>query len=345
MKKILTLVLAMLMVLSMAACGTDADNQATTPDSGKETVENNSQASDNTTTNKENESENDLLPELLPDGEYSVNLDQEKVIYDNEGIKITYTGMAFNVGLCDEVYFKVENNTDNYICFLPDSVVWNGISFSASNSTPTAAHTTEVVTVLAALSSEREKLISSKEEIMCFDITFSILGEANEYGTSGTPVANGVTFVFTEGQHDHRNDNRILNGELIFENEEVALYVENKFVKKGDKFYSSFAIINKTNEPISFSGRAECRYVVAPVTPHYAMVEGMSAQLSANSYFTGVFCFKDEHDTLEMNEIIFILSGYKATNMDYVIALDYEDFAKCNFDEERVSIVDFTLEK
>lgn len=344
MKKILTLVLAMLMVLSLAACGANADNETTTPDSGKETVENNSQVSDNTTTNKDNENKNDLLPELLPDGEYRVNLDQEKVIYDNEGVKITYTGLAFNTGLFDEVYFKVENNTNNYICFMPDSVVWNGISLTASNTTPTAPNTTEVVAAVI-LSSERENLISSKEEIKCFDITFSVLGEANEYGTSGTPVANGVTVVFTEGQHDHRNDNRILNGDLIFENEEVALYVENKFVKKGDKFYSNFTIVNKTNEPISFSGRAECRYVVAPVTPHYAMVEGMVAHLSANSYFTGVFCFEDEHDTLEMNEIIFILSGYKATQMDHVIAFDNEELTKCNFNDERVSIVDFTLEK
>ena len=228
MKKIFTFALALLAVLSMTSCQTEAENSTTTQANASQSLKNDLQVTD------KDRVQDDLLPELIPDGEYGVNLDGEQVVYDKQGIKITYVGLAFNVGVCDDFNFRVENNTDGYILFDPSSIVLNGVSFSTGNSDATAAHTTEEISV-GMLSEERERFISSQDDIRCFDMTFSILGDSNEYGTSGELVADGLTYVFTRGQHDHRNDGRVIKGELIFENELLALYVENSLVKKGDK--------------------------------------------------------------------------------------------------------------
>ena len=91
MKKILTLVLAMLMVLSLTACGADKDNNTAEPNQSQGAGENNSKPTESGTTQPSGKEEMKYpLPELKADGTYSVDFSADQIIYDKNDIKVTY---------------------------------------------------------------------------------------------------------------------------------------------------------------------------------------------------------------------------------------------------------------
>ena len=351
MKKILTLVLAILMVLSLAACGADADNQATTPDSGKETVENNSKPTESGTTQPSGKEEMKYpLPELKADGTYAVDFSADQIIYDKNDIKVTYKNIQVDYyGYAISVV--IENNKEDNLHFMPCAAVVNGVSmsvwFEIDNELIAKGETVEG-TLWVSYENPVEEYAYDVASIKCFDLYFGFYSGGNMYGDVQTMIDNNVHYSFTNGEHDHRNDVRNIVGELVYENDEIAIYLEKTFEEIPDKYYSCMTIVNKTNRTIRLDGSVECRYTTAPARAHYTALNCVANYIAPNSYVSNKVYINEEHSSLDMNELVFKKQCYYATLVDDYVAPEQDTIGddgilafekmNCFYDKINVSI-------
>lgn len=307
------------MVLSLTACGGNDTNTPSKPE--KPNIE-------NTTPDKENDNgamkpsdAEELkypLPELIPDGEYSVDLSADQILYDKDGIKVTYKGIEVgNYGYGMKVV--IENNKEDNLHFVPCSAVVNGVSMGAWLETDVdliAKGETIEGTVWIDVSHPAEEIAHDVANIKCFDFYFGFFTGGMVYGDVQTAIDNNVLYSFTKGQHDHRNDEREIVGELIYENDEMAIYLEKTFEEIPDKYYSYMTMVNKTSRTIYFSSFVECRYNTAPIMPHYTSILCAENYIAPNSYVASRVYIDEEHSSLDMIELIFKKQCYYATIVD-----------------------------
>lgn len=351
LKKVLCLILAILTLTTLCACGTEANNSAE-PNQSQMAGENNSAANENGAAEHTGKEEMKYpLPERKADGTYSVDLDSEQVIYDKNGIKVTYMGYVIG-GVFNhknyELTVLVENNGAENLRFEPYAAVLNGMTFGTYTSLgtePIAKGTTQecIITVSHNDWNIGDEIMA--QEIKCFELHFGFFDGSNVYGTPQTLIDNNVVYSFTKGEHDHRNDERLVKGELVYENEEIAIYLEKTFNEIPDKYYSNVTIINKTNRTIRISGGVECRYTVAPASPHYDVLIGFGGLIAPNSYYTSEVYLDEEWSDLDMNEIILDGHFYYATHVDTAVHEDdlvdeegHEGLEKMNCFGEKVEI-------
>jgi hypothetical protein len=168
------------------------------------------------------------------------------------------------------------------------------------------------------------------------------------YGDVQTMIDNNVHYSFTKGEHDHRNDARNILGELIYENDEIAIYMEKTFEEIPDKYYSRMSIVNKTNRTILIDSFIECRYTTAPVRAHYTTLNGMGGSIAPNSYVSNEVYIVEEWSSLDMNELVFKKQCYYATAVDTGVAPEQDTIGddgilafekmNCFYDKINVSI-------
>ena len=350
MKKIICLILAAMMILSLTACGGDKSDAPTKP--SKPGIE-------NTTPEKENDNgamkpspdDEELkypLPELVPDGEYSVDLSADQVIYDKDGIKVTYKGL--DVGMYGyKMDVIIENNKEDNLHFMPCSAVINGVNMSPWFDTDVdliaKGETLEGI-VWMDVFSPAEEINYDVANIKCFDFYFGFYTGEMIYGATQTVIDNNVLYSFTKGQHDHRNDERKIVGELIYENDEMAIYLEKTFEEIPDKYYSYMTYVNKTSRTICIDSFVECRYNSAPVRPHYTAILGDENYIAPNSYVASRVYIDEEHSSLDMIELIFKKQCYYATLVYDAVkpeqdVIDYEgiiSFEKMNCFYDRINV-------
>lgn len=348
MKKIIALLLAMLVVLSMAACGTDNENNIAEPNQSQGTNENNSVATGDSTGNPSEKEMKYPLPELKPDGEHSVDLSADQVIYDKDGIKVTYKGIEVGrYGYAMNV--AIENNKEDNLHFMPCSAVINGVSMSPWFDTDVdliaKGETIEGI-VWIDIFSPAEEINYDVANIKCFDFYFGFYTGEMVYGATQTIVDNNVLYSFTKGEHDHRNDERKIVGELIYENNEMAIYLNKTFEEIPDKYYSYMTIVNKTNRTIYFSSFVECRYTSAPIMPHFTFVFDTEDYIAPNSYVANRVYIDEEHSSLDMIELIFKKQCYYATIVDDAVKPEQDvigdegilSFEKMNCFYDRITV-------
>ena len=309
MKKMLTFALAALLALSMAACGTDAAPE--TP-----VTETNIPATSAPIPTEQEES-------IPADGEYHVALNEAAVIYDQNGIRVTYKSAAMdNFGL--NLIVEVENRSTENLHFVPYGAVVNGMTFSASywEDEPMALNETRECTVYIELFDTINDYRMELDAIRCLDLHYGFYAGENIYGAPQTLIANNLSYCFTKGQHDHRNDQRQIFGELVYESSELAIYMERNFRETSDKYYSRMTVINKTNRTISLGGVVECRYNVAPARPHYTTLVCMPEQVAAHSYVSSIVYLEEEWSGLDMTQLILSKQCYYATWLDHMLTED-----------------------
>ena len=323
MKKIFTLVLAMLMVLSMVACGADTTNTPSVSDNSQSAGENNSTPTDNSTTNSSEKEEMKYpLPELKADGTYSVDFSADQIIYDKNDIKVTYKEIQVDYfGYALSVV--IENNKEDNLHFMPCAAVINGVSmsvwFEIDNELIAKGETVEG-TLWVSYENPVEEYTYDVASIKCFDLYFGFYSGGNMYGDVQTVIDNNVHYSFTKGEHDHRNDVRNILGELVYENDEIAIYLDKNFEEIPDKYYSCMTIVNKTNRTIRLDGLVECRYTTAPARAHYTVLNCAADYIAPNSYVSNKVYINEEHSSLDMNELVFKKQCYYATHVDDCVA-------------------------
>ena len=350
MKKIIALLLAMLVVLSMAACGTDNENNIAEPNQSQGTNENNSVATGDSTGNPSEKEMKYPLPELKPDGEHSIDLESEQVIYDKNDIKITYE--SYTEGFFGyELNVVIENNGFDNLNFVPYDAIINGMTFGCGSSISepiakgeTIECTISVYTSALSLTDEYNAEVL-KDGIKCFDLQFGFYDGDNVYGSPTTLIDNNVLYSFTKGEHDHRNDTRLIKGELIYEIDEMAIYLGKTFEEIPDKYYSEMTIINKTSKNIMVSSGIECIYTTAPVIRHFTTILGLNSYVAPNSYVTGKVYIDEEYSDLDMVELIMDKQCYYATPIDTCLNEDdciddngWEGLEKMNCFAEKLNV-------
>lgn len=352
LKKAICLILAILTLTTLCACGAEADNNARQPDHVQMTGQNDSVSTENNAPEAaEKEEMKYPLPELKADGAYSVDLDSEQVIYDKNGIKVTYMGYGVG-GFFNhknyELTVLVENNAVENLRFEPYAAVLNGMSFKTHTdlgTEPIAKGDTKECIITVSHDDWNIGDEMMEQEIRCFELHFGFFDGSNVYGTPQTLIDNNVVYSFTKGEHDHRNDDRMVKGELVYENEEIAIYLEKTFIEIPDKYYSNVTIINKTSRTICVNGGIECRYTVAPASPHYDFLNGLGCTVAPNSYYTSEVVLDEEWSSLDMNEIVLDGHFYYATYVDTAVHEDdlvdeegHEGLEKMNCFGEKVAV-------
>jgi hypothetical protein len=290
------------------------------------------------------------LPELKADGTYSVELSGDQIIYDKNDIKVTYKGIQ--VGFFGyELSVVIENNKEDNLHFMPCAAVVNGVSmsvwFEIDNELIAKGETVEG-TLWVSYENPVEEYAYDIASIKCFDLYFGFYSGGNMYGDVQTMIDNNVHYSFTRGEHDHRNDARNILGELIYENDEIAIYMEKTFEEIPDKYYSRMSIVNKTNRTILIDSFIECRYTTAPVRAHYTTLIGMVGSIAPNSYVSNEVYIVEEWSSLDMNELIFQKRCYYATVVDTYVAPEQDTIGddgilafekmNCFYDKINVSI-------
>ena len=301
MKKILALTLACLMMFSLVACG-NKDEKDPSENTGK--IEVVTPTEDTTTTPDENETTNPTDVPVKEDEEYFVDLTQDIVAYDKNGIKVVFAGAEFSAGLFDEYSFTVTNNSDKDIVFSTSSIIINGYSFGCSTDFTATLAGEENTVVAQMFAKERKDICDDDTPIKCMEFVGFIVENPNgEYDNWGKVIESSFNIVVTQGQHDHRNHEVPVNGTIAYEDEQIAIYIDTnaESVAFADAF--PFTVVNKTDKAIVFD-MTTAEYKTTDITEFYQYTSVFDAQkyISPYGYVTGAFRLYNTkyHDITEM---------------------------------------------
>ena len=207
----------------------------------------------------------------------------------------------------------------------------NGHSFEcATEQTPTLAGEENIVTA-QMLAKDRKDICEDTSAIKCMEfVGFIVENPKGEYNSWGKVIEESFNIVVTQGQHDHRNHTVPTNGELAYEDEQIAIYInlDAESVAFADAF--PFTVVNKTNKAVIFN-MTTAEYKTTNITEFYQYTSVFDAQryLAPYGYATGAFRLYNTkyHDISEMK--LTLLCG-EGTMLDVIMENDIAGDFTCS---------------
>jgi hypothetical protein len=309
MKKLLALILALAMVLSLTACGTkDKGNDEET---GKiEIVEPTDKETGETKNPSSGETIETTKPDdITPDGEYVVDFKEEKIVYEHSDAKITFVGMETNIGSYDKHEFTFVNNFGKDIYIMPNTAVINGRNIGCYIDECVIPAGEAGTLVFEISSTERTTVAPTIDDIKCIDYSVSVLEviNAEEY-EYGKVLADNLVFSLTDGQHNHKNDEVVKNGRLVFENDEIAFYVDEASTRDSMSDNYAYTIVNKTDKLLKFD-MTTAEYGTTSVDfTRFTNIIGGNMFLAPHTYNVGTFMlYNTKYE--ELTEVKITING------------------------------------
>ncbi|NBI81654.1 hypothetical protein D3Z48_06070 [Clostridiaceae bacterium] len=236
MKKILSLLLALTVVLSLAACGGSSDDV-------QQPVSTDASQPDTQPDDPEIEPDNEQSP---PDEEKAASI-SEQVLLDESGLKITANGLESGF-MGAEVKLLIENNSDQNLTFQVRNVSANGYMVDTMFSPDVAAgkKANETITLLAS-----DLNLCGIETIADIELSFHIFTteEWEDYLNSDTvqiktSAADGFSYEYDD------------SGELLYEGNGIRIITKGlasdaSFLGSGLLLY----IENNSDQPITVQSR------------------------------------------------------------------------------------------
>lgn len=314
MKKILALMLVCLMTFSLAACGpkeedvTPGDIEIIEPADREETTPSDeSKPSDDNL--PDNNNETDKPNNVTPDGDYTVDLNEQKTVYEENGIKITFKNTEEQVGFYDKHSFSVENNSGKNIAIWVSTAVINGrnVGCLADDFIAPSGETKELL--ISTSVTDRQVVAKTIDDINCMEYDISIVEVTDiESFTCGSILEENIVLSLTNGQHNHRNDKVTVNGDKVFENDEIILYINSTPTRDDFSDNYAYTVVNKTDKLIKFD-MSKAEYKVSTFdNPEFTMVIGGLNYIAPHSYCVGDFMlYNTKYD--ELTEVKLTLAG------------------------------------
>ena len=194
-KKVMLIVLSVALVLSLCACnGLSAKKSSAKSQNSTET----SQA-EMSEEEESSEESKDELSDASSKTEGSVesnaseepsNVDASTVVYDKNGIKITYKGLENQYGVTTSIKFLLENSNSEKYTVQTTDVSIDGFTYSTIMSTSIAANKKATDSVVV-LDSDLKENGTSYEEMKTAEISFVIWSESNVM----EQIEDSVTFT------------------------------------------------------------------------------------------------------------------------------------------------------
>jgi hypothetical protein len=212
---------------------------------------------------------------------------EDKVVYNKNNIEVTYTGQRFGINNKDEYYFTVKNNSNKKIVFAISSVSVNGASELARYEPKIVeSNTTSEITIRTNITT-RLYVGNEEEDVSCLQFVGFIV---EKDGETDKLIEDNIDFEITEKNHSHSNDKLIVSGNLVYENEEVSVYVNSEPVEIYPYNRFAYSIINKTNKNIFITfdnGELRTMYMTQFTMPSTSM--DVYDYIPANTFSTGTF--------------------------------------------------------
>ena len=329
MKKFLAMVMACLMLFSLVACSNGDKDKENNEKPGKVEVVNPTEGNGETTPDdNNNETSNPTDPSKPSGGEEDPNeteedyftvLNEDTVVYDKNGIKVTFVNAEFGVGLSDEYSFKVENNSSKDVLFSVMTAMLDGHTFVCTDAGE-GVLAGETKTVIASVFvNDRKEFFDELAEIKCLQFeAFIVENPKGEYGSYGDVIEKCINIDLTQGTHNHKKHAIVQNGELVYENEYIALYVDVNADKAAFSDSFPFTIVNKTDKQIAFDF-TDAEYKTVDITEFYqpTSVMGSDKTVSPYGFVTGSFRLYDtKFDAIKEMKLTM-----KCTNATYLNSL------------------------
>lgn len=176
---------------------------------------------------------------------------EEKLVYNKNNIMITYTGQDFGVNNYDEYHFVVKNDSQKNIVFSISSVAINGSSTIASYFPKIIKTNTVSDVTIRTRTDTRFEICNDENDIACLQFVGFIVEKNNVDDTKcESLIEDNINFEITADNHSHSEDKPIIKGNLVYENEEVVVYINPQPVDTYPYNYFAYSIINKTNKNI-----------------------------------------------------------------------------------------------
>ena len=269
MRKIIALTLILLAIFSFHGC------------SSKEEIS--SDATENISIIETVPNPDSLVSEGIIDGD---------TVYDKGNIRIGYIGKEYDLGVYDEYYFTVKNNSEKNIVFSVSSIAVNGLTISATTDAVFVAKGDIGKVTVQTLMDTRYSVCKTPEDAKCLKFTGFIAERPKEDEFKYTNIIDdNISFEITESGHSHEQDKAIIKGNLVYENDEVSIYVNPEPSDNYPYNQFDYTIINKLDHNIfvSFDNIVfRIRYMVAGTTKT-TFALGMKSYIPPKAFSTGTF--------------------------------------------------------
>lgn len=300
MKKILSLLLALTVVLSLVACGGSSDDV-------QQPVSTDASQPDTQQDDPEIEPDNEQSP---PDEEKAASI-SEQVLLDESGLKITANGLESGF-MGAEVKLLIENNSDQNLTFQVRNVSANGYMVDTMFSPDVAAgkKANETITLLAS-----DLNLCGIETIADIELSFHIFTteEWEDYLNSDTvqiktSAADGFSYEYDD------------SGELLYEGNGIRIITKGlasdaSFLGSGLLLY----IENNSDQPITVQSR--------DLSVNGFMVDGMLSEdvmpgKKANTELTLPDYELEENGITAVSDLEFSFHIFNANSWDAITDTD-----------------------
>ena len=217
--------------------------------------------------------------------------DEHKVVYNKNNIEITYTGQKFDINNYDEYYFSVKNNSKKNIVFSISSVAINGSCTSAQYKPDfIETQTTASITIRTRINT-RYEVCQDISDVVCLQFVGFIVEASNKEELKyNSIIEDNINFEITEKNHSHTQDTAIIKGDLVYEDNEVSIYVNSKPVDDYPHNNFAYSVVNKTNKNIFItfdSAKYQIRYMSDLMSVTQPI--GIYDYIVAKTFATGTF--------------------------------------------------------
>ena len=254
-----------------------------------------------------------------------------KAYYESNGIKISYIKEDYQLFNQDHFYFTVENNSKYDILFSPSNIIINNASINAYVS-PVPVLSGQSETVIARIDcADRMPIYTDPEQIQSVYVSGHIIenpgGKSEVYKRA---IDDNVYFGFSKPGYNP-NENILLCGEKMYENEEIVLYVDQNVDPNDDYNYFDYTIINKTNKIIYIE--FNCEELVLVDFPNVVTTEtllGTNKYIAGNNYVVDQFYFYNTR-RFDISKAKVSIIGLETTNIrDYISSYNNPPVLACN---------------
>lgn len=312
MKKVLSLFLVLVLSLSLVGCSfsydllggakdkgnedlsgsdnlqlddsdTDGGEDAKLPD---ESGENEGKPSDSDTGSDDSASGGaaaggDVGPDSsLGGSDFIVEDTEELLLYDSEGMKVTFTGLSVNEWDELAIGLRLENNTDRDLTFSCEVIEMSGYSIPVSfYATVTAGKkANEELTV-----DEMDYALTGLDTLAYINLDLEVL-DADNYDKLYTLTGGKLTFDAADGYVPAKNDAGL---ELYSENGVRIVAMDLYEMYDGEEYWVTFFFENNTDNGLTFT-------VEDSAVNGYMLDGWMSADVLGGTYAVYALCFRAE---------------------------------------------------